>query len=174
VEARCPSETVDFQWTAGVIYQKIELTWRFGGTCRLHLQNRRISQARSGTKQVPCCLFLASFLLILFFDPEEVRDIFSRNVCWFLSYYMALYHNIQISPNLNTKIQWRTLLEHLSQLLLLFQGIQTISLSEDVPQIMCRCFLFCDCSTNSSQCMRMRRPIRMLKVFYRQALRLQS
>jgi hypothetical protein len=37
----------------------------FGGTCLLHLQDRRISQAFSA-----CCLLYADFLLGLFFAPE--------------------------------------------------------------------------------------------------------
>jgi hypothetical protein len=53
---------------------------RFGRTCRLHLQDRRISQARN---QPGLCLPLAltkvSFAWLIFFDPED-GDMFPRNV----------------------------------------------------------------------------------------------
>jgi hypothetical protein len=49
----------------------------FGGTCRLHLQDRRISQ--------------------LFFDPED-GDMFLRNVGWFWTDYAALYPRRWNSP----------------------------------------------------------------------------
>jgi hypothetical protein len=48
----------------------LKINQRFGGTCRLHLQSGKISQERSnleaGSKQN--------------FNPEDVGDMFSRNV----------------------------------------------------------------------------------------------
>jgi hypothetical protein len=45
----------------------------FGGTYRLYLHGRRISQATA-------ICFYAGFLLGLFFDPEDGGDMFLRNV----------------------------------------------------------------------------------------------
>jgi hypothetical protein len=45
---------------------------RFGRTCYLHLQSRRISKAS--------CLLHAGFSLGLIFDPENGGDIFPQNV----------------------------------------------------------------------------------------------
>jgi hypothetical protein len=54
---------------------------RFGGTCRFRLLGRRESQARisvkSGGKQH---YFHAGFLLGLFLEPEDGRNMFLRNV----------------------------------------------------------------------------------------------
>jgi hypothetical protein len=47
----------------------------FGGTCRLHLQGLRISEA-----MVDCCLLQAGFLLGLFFDGKDEGEMFLRNV----------------------------------------------------------------------------------------------
>jgi hypothetical protein len=44
---------------------------RFGGTCYLHLQGRRISST--------CCLIHAGFLLGLILDPEDGSHILPRN-----------------------------------------------------------------------------------------------
>jgi hypothetical protein len=56
----------------------LKVSRRFRGTCRLHLQRRRISQTRNqrgaGSKQ-------AGLLLGLFFDPEDGDEMFLRNVC---------------------------------------------------------------------------------------------
>jgi hypothetical protein len=48
----------------------------FGGTSLLHLQGRKICQARN---QLATC-FHAAFLLLIFFDPEDGGDMFLRNV----------------------------------------------------------------------------------------------
>jgi hypothetical protein len=50
----------------------LEADRHFGGTCRFHLQGRRISSA--------CYLIQAGFLLGLVFDPEVGDDMFLRNV----------------------------------------------------------------------------------------------
>jgi hypothetical protein len=44
---------------------------RFGGSCRLQLQSRTVSQANS-----PLFLLHAGLLLGLFFDPEDGGDMF--------------------------------------------------------------------------------------------------
>jgi hypothetical protein len=63
-----------------------------GETCRFHLQDRRISQARNQREsrlqgEPPLALlafcFHVGFLLALFFDPEDEGDMFLRNVGWF-------------------------------------------------------------------------------------------
>jgi hypothetical protein len=51
---------------------------RFGGTYGLHHQGRRIAQQE--TRGCACHLIHADFLLGLFFDPEDVGDMFLRNV----------------------------------------------------------------------------------------------
>jgi hypothetical protein len=56
-------------------YSPLNVNRRFGGTYRLHLQGRKISQ----TLLVTC--FHAGFLPGLFFDPEDEGDMFLRNVC---------------------------------------------------------------------------------------------
>jgi hypothetical protein len=53
----------------------LKVNLRFGGAYRLHLQGRRISRIRNQREsgwQAELCLFL----LGLFFDPEEGRDMF--------------------------------------------------------------------------------------------------
>jgi hypothetical protein len=52
---------------------------RFGGTCRLHLQGRRISQSRITAGVLFASSFHACFMLALFFDPEAGGDICLRN-----------------------------------------------------------------------------------------------
>jgi hypothetical protein len=76
------------------MFMKISIIWditpcsplkvnrRFGGTCRLHLQGRRICRARDqreGRWQAELC-FHAGFLLSIFFDPEDGGDMFLQNV----------------------------------------------------------------------------------------------
>jgi hypothetical protein len=56
------------------------VNWRFGGTCRLHIQGQRISQARNqheeSRKQVK--ISHAGSYLSLFFHPEDGSDMFSE------------------------------------------------------------------------------------------------
>jgi hypothetical protein len=61
------------------------LNWRFGRTCRLYFQVRiiRISSA--------CYLLQAGFLFVLFFNPEDIGDIFLWNVVWLSADYTVLY-----------------------------------------------------------------------------------
>jgi hypothetical protein len=60
----------------------LKIDQSFGGTCRLHLKGRRISQTRNqheaGKKQgsLSTCLFL-------FFEQEDGSDMFFRNVGYF-------------------------------------------------------------------------------------------
>jgi hypothetical protein len=62
---------------------------RFGGTCLLHLQGRKISQAKnqraadSSEGGSACCLLHAGFFVGLFFDPEDGGDMFLRDADWF-------------------------------------------------------------------------------------------
>jgi hypothetical protein len=54
----------------------LEVNRRFGGTYRLHLQGRRMNQARNehkaGSSQCSaCCLLYAGFFLVLFFDTSH-------------------------------------------------------------------------------------------------------
>jgi hypothetical protein len=58
----------------------LKFNWIFGGTCRFHLQGRRISY-----------LFHASFLLGLLFDCKDGGDMFLRNSGWLSTDYSALY-----------------------------------------------------------------------------------
>jgi hypothetical protein len=47
----------------------------FGGTHRLHLQSRRVSEAK-----LACCLLYAGFLLGLLLNPDDRGDMSLRNV----------------------------------------------------------------------------------------------
>jgi hypothetical protein len=64
------------------LFNSLKVHWRFRGTCCLHLQCQKISQARNqhegGSKQS------------LFFDPEDGGDMFLWNVCCLPKGYMAL------------------------------------------------------------------------------------
>jgi hypothetical protein len=64
----------------------LKLYRRFGGTCRLHLQRRRICQARSQRVAIR-----TNFLLSLLFDFEDGGDMFLRNVGTISTEYTALY-----------------------------------------------------------------------------------
>jgi hypothetical protein len=67
----------------------------FGGTCRLHLQGRRISQVK--TPDMFTTWFRAAILLGLFFDREDGGDIFLRNFGRLSTDYTALYPKRQNS-----------------------------------------------------------------------------
>jgi hypothetical protein len=61
----------------------MKINQRFGGTCRLDHQGRRIKQAR--TQKEACSkqsLIHAGFLHDLLFRPGDGDDIFLRNVSW--------------------------------------------------------------------------------------------
>jgi hypothetical protein len=66
---------------------------RFGRTCRLHFQGRRISQSRSQR----CYLPHIDFLLGLFFVPENGGVMFLQNFGWLSTGYTALYPRIHNS-----------------------------------------------------------------------------
>jgi hypothetical protein len=66
----------------------LKVSRRFGGTCRLHLQGRRISREinqrerrwqAEPTSALLATSFHAGFFLGLFFDPEDEGDMFLRN-----------------------------------------------------------------------------------------------
>jgi hypothetical protein len=57
-------------------FGQLKLNRRFRATCLLHLQGRRISQAKNQRKAGGN----ANFLLGLFFGPEDVGDMALRNV----------------------------------------------------------------------------------------------
>jgi hypothetical protein len=52
-------------------YNPLKVNGLFGGTCRLHLHDETSSASY---------VIHDSFLLVLFFGPEDVGDIFLRNV----------------------------------------------------------------------------------------------
>jgi hypothetical protein len=58
-----------------------------------------VSPPSAGPKNKPdspaCCLLHSDFLPGLFFDLEDGRVTFLRNVCWLSTNYMALYHRIR-------------------------------------------------------------------------------
>jgi hypothetical protein len=90
----------------------LKVIWHIGGTCRLHLQGWRISQAgnqdEEGSKQN-----LAGFMLGLFFCPADGHDMFLRNVCWLSTGYTALYPRRQkssIGYKVNKINKWQYLL----------------------------------------------------------------
>jgi hypothetical protein len=70
----------------------LNVSRRYGETCRLHLQGRRMRHSRNQREsswhaELCCC----SFLFGLFFDPEDGGDMFFRNVGWISTDYKALY-----------------------------------------------------------------------------------
>jgi hypothetical protein len=67
----------------------LKFNWRFGGTCRFHLECQKISSV--------FYLLLAESLLGLLFDPEDVGDMSLRNIGWLWTDYMALYPRRQSS-----------------------------------------------------------------------------
>jgi hypothetical protein len=81
----------------------LNVNWRYGGTCYLHLQGKRISQARNQQSSA-CCLLYASFLLGLFFYPEDGGNMFLLNVSWHSVDYMALYPSTFLSVAQSLKL----------------------------------------------------------------------
>jgi hypothetical protein len=71
----------------------LKIDRRFGGTCRFHLQGRRISQARNWRqgRWLVCSPPKACFLLGLFFDPEDSGNMFLQNISWLSIDYTALH-----------------------------------------------------------------------------------
>jgi hypothetical protein len=67
----------------------LKVNWHFGGTYCLHLRGRRISQARNQRES----RWQAEPLVAtsLFFNPEDVGNMFLQNVGWRSTDYMALY-----------------------------------------------------------------------------------
>jgi hypothetical protein len=63
----------------------VESQLSFGWNCSLHLQCRR-GQEETNVKAGDVGFFFG-----LFFDTEDVGDLFLRNVGWFSTDYMALY-----------------------------------------------------------------------------------
>jgi hypothetical protein len=66
----------------------MKLNRRFGGTCRLDLQGRRINQAWN---QRAWYLRHVGILFALFIDPDDGSKMFLRNVGWLSMDYMAFY-----------------------------------------------------------------------------------
>jgi hypothetical protein len=101
----------------------LKVNRHFGGTYRLHLQGRRIRQARY-QRESRCqaeFYFKAGFLLVLFLDPEDGGDMFIRNICWLSTDYTAIYSRRQYSSNL---ILIDTLLFNNALLLYLLPGVE--------------------------------------------------
>jgi hypothetical protein len=64
-------------------YNPLKVSQRLGGTYRLHLQGRRITEKETGVKaggKQLCAACQAGFLLGLFFDTEDGGDMFLLNV----------------------------------------------------------------------------------------------
>jgi hypothetical protein len=77
----------------------LKVNRRFGGTCQLHLQSRRINRAEH-------TCFRVGFLLDLFLDPEDGCDMFLQNFGWISADYKELHpirHNSSISELLACK-----------------------------------------------------------------------
>jgi hypothetical protein len=55
----------------------LKINRRFEGTCRLHLQGRKITHIRNQHEAALLCLLIHAGL---FFDLENGRDIFLRNI----------------------------------------------------------------------------------------------
>jgi hypothetical protein len=60
-------------------YNPLKVNRYFGETFRLHLHNRRISQARNQREEDSKQGF-AGFLIVLFFDLKDGSEMFLRNV----------------------------------------------------------------------------------------------
>jgi hypothetical protein len=64
-------------------FSPLSVNRRFGGTYRLHLQDRKNKFTKKACSRVSCWTY--------FLDPEDGGDMFLRNVCWHSMDYMALY-----------------------------------------------------------------------------------
>jgi hypothetical protein len=70
---------------------RLKVNRRFGGTCHLQTQGRRIKPWKKPAWSSACYLLRADFLLGLFFNPENGGDMLLRNVRLFSWNYTALY-----------------------------------------------------------------------------------
>jgi hypothetical protein len=79
----------------------------FGGTCRLHLQGRRISQARNQREY----MWQAQLWSGLLFDREDRNDMFLWKVGWISTDYTVLWPRRQNTSNKNNvymaSTKWR-------------------------------------------------------------------
>jgi hypothetical protein len=80
----------------------LKVNRHFGRTPCIHLQRRRISQARNSASH----LLRAGFLLCLLFVPEDGSEVILRNVCWLLTGYKVLCPRLQ---NFSEGIYFETL-----------------------------------------------------------------
>jgi hypothetical protein len=63
-----------------ILCNPLKANQHFGGTCHLHLQGQRLSQARNQRERKwQAELFHTDLLRGLFFDPEDGGDMFLRN-----------------------------------------------------------------------------------------------
>jgi hypothetical protein len=98
----------------------LKVNQRFGETCCLHLQGWRVSQATNQQEaehiaceilglsvvtdglasKVPhviaCCLLHASFLLGLFFNPEDGDDMFFWSISWLIGLHSIIFQKTEL------------------------------------------------------------------------------
>jgi hypothetical protein len=72
-------------------YNLVEIDWCFGGTYRVHYQNRRTSQTRTETASL--AVLSACFMLVscLSYDREDGGDMLLGNVGLLSTVYTELY-----------------------------------------------------------------------------------
>jgi hypothetical protein len=85
-------------WRIIILWDKtlcspLKVNWRLGGKYRLHLQGRRINEARKIVKahDLLTTFFRPCFFLGLFLDPNDGSEMFLRNVAWLSTDYTAFY-----------------------------------------------------------------------------------